>query len=297
MTSQVTGIHAGIGARAAMRTTMLMAVLVAVLATGGWVFGGRSGLTLFAAVGVLVNLGTYWFSDRLALMAHRARPIARAEAPGLHEIVGRLSEQANMPAPPIYVIPSRSPNAFATGRGPRHAAVAVTEGLLEIMDERELEGVLAHELSHVRNRDVLIATIAASIAGIISSIGYVLRWGLLLGGAGGRREERGSALSAVVWIIVAPIIAVLLQLAIGRTREYGADASGARLSGDPGGLADALEKLEAWSARRPYEFAGPATAHLFIVNPLRGAAARFLNLLSTHPPIEARVARLRAMRV
>jgi heat shock protein HtpX len=272
-----------------------MAVLIALLAIGGWAFGGRTGLWAFALFGLLLNFGTYWFSDRLALMAHRARPLSREQAPGLYEIVARLAAAANMPTPPIYLIPSASPNAFATGRGPRHAAVAVTQGLLEVLDEREIEAVLSHELSHVRNRDVLVATIAAGIAGVISSLGYVLRWGMLFGGAGARQERRGSSLTTLAWIIVAPIIALLLQLGISRTREYGADASGARLSGDPNALADALEKLEAWSARRPYEFAGPATAHLFIVNPLRGVGARIFGLLSTHPPIGARVARLRSM--
>lgn len=281
----------------ALRTATLMSFLIALLGICGWAFGGKSGLTTFALIGLALNFGVYWFSDRLALMAHRARPVAFEEAPALYKIVGRLAEEANMPPPPIYLIPSESPNAFATGRGPRHAAVAVTQGLLKLLDERELEAVLSHELSHVRNRDVLLGTIAAGIAGIISSLGYVLRWGLLLGGVGDQRQRRSSSLAAVAWTIVAPIIALLLQLAISRTREYGADASGARLSGDPNALADALEKLEAQSTRLPYEFAGPATAHLFIVNPLRGGAARILNLLSTHPPIEARIARLRSMAV
>jgi heat shock protein HtpX len=185
------------------------------------------------------------------------------------------------------------PNACATGRGRRHAAVAVTEGLLAIMDRRQLAGVLAHELSHVRNRDVLVATVAAEIAGVISTIGYLLQWGLLFGGIGrdGRRDE--SAFAAIAWVIAAPIIALLLQLAISRAREYEADASGARLTGDPDGLADALERLHASSQRVPYELAGPATAHLFIINPLSRRAV--LSLLSTHPPLEDRVARLRSM--
>jgi heat shock protein HtpX len=272
-----------------------MAFLIALLGAGGWTFGGGRGLVAFASLGLLLNFGAYWFSDRIALMAHRARPLSREEAPGLFAIVARLASTAAMPVPPVYIIPSRSPNAFATGRGPRHAAVAVTQGLLELLDERELEAVLAHELSHVRNRDVLVATIAAGIAGVISSLGYALRWGFLLGGADPRRERGGSGFAALAWIIVAPILALLLQLGISRTREYSADATGARLCGDPDALADALEKLEAWSARRPYEFAGPATAHLFIVNPLRGAGARILNLLSTHPPLTERVARLRAL--
>jgi heat shock protein HtpX len=274
---------------------MLMAFLIALLGVGGWAFGGRNGLLLFGGIGLLLNFGAYWFSDRIALMAHRARPVSRAQAPGLYQIVERLSERAGMPTPPVYLIPSLSPNAFATGRSPGHAAVAVTQGLLEVLSEREMEGVLAHELSHVRNRDVLVATVAAGVAGVISSIGHVLQWGLLFGGSAGDSERRQSGLAALAWIVVAPIIALLLQMAISRAREYGADASGARLSGDPNALADALEKIDAWSARRRYEFAGPATAHLFIVNPLRGAGPALRSLLSTHPPIEERIARLRAM--
>lgn len=277
------------------RTGMLMAFLIALLGVGGWAFGGRNGLLLFGGIGLLLNFGAYWFSDRIALMAHRARPVSRAQAPGLYQIVERLSERAGMPTPPVYLIPSQSPNAFATGRSPGHAAVAVTRGLLEVLSEREMEGVLAHELSHVRNRDVLVATVAAGVAGVISSIGHVLQWGLLFGGSAGDSERRQSGLAALAWIVVAPIIALLLQMAISRAREYGADASGARLSGDPNALADALEKIDAWSARRRYEFAGPATAHLFIVNPLRGAGPALRSLLSTHPPIEERIARLRAM--
>lgn len=284
------------GSAPVLRTAMLMAFLIALLAIGGWFLGGRSGMLAFAAFGLVMNFGSYWFSDRLALLANRAQPVSREQAPALYAIVERLAAQSNIPVPPIYLIPSMSPNAFATGRNPQHSAVAVTQGLLQLMDERELEGVLAHELSHVRNRDVLVATVAAGIAGIISSLGYVMRWGLILGGGGGSdRERRDSPLVALAWIIVAPIIAMLLQLAISRTREYGADSSGARLTGDPNGLASALEKLEGWSQRRPYEFAGPATAHLFIVNPLRGGMARVLGLLSTHPPLEERVARLRQM--
>ncbi len=279
----------------AIRTTVLMALLIALCALGGWTFGGADGLVLLSATGVLLNFGAYWFSDRLTLRAHRARLLAREDARGLYEIVDRLADEMRMPPPPIYLIPADSPNAFATGRGPKRAAVAVTRGLLEVLDEREVEAVLAHELSHVQNRDVLVGTVAAGIAGVISSLAYVLRWGLLLGGLGDRKGRRDSAWAALAWIVVAPVLALLLQFAISRTREYGADAAGAQLTGDPNALADALEKLEAWSARRPYAFAGPATAHLFIVNPLRGAAARILNLLSTHPPTAARVARLREM--
>jgi len=275
------------------RTALLMAALIALLGIGGWAFGGQNGLILLVGIGLVTNFLAYWFSDRVALAASRAQPISRSEAPQLYEIVERLSHEAGIPTPPIYVIPSDSPNAFATGRGPNHSAVAVTRGLMQRLDEREIEGVLAHELSHVRNRDVLVGTIAAGLAGVISSLGFVLQWGFMLGG--GRGRQRGSPLAALAWIIVAPIVAMLLRLAISRSREYGADASGAQLTRDPGGLADALERLDTETAREPYEFAGPATAHLFIVNPLRGTAARMGAWMSTHPPIEERVARLRAM--
>ncbi|HUJ61411.1 MAG TPA: zinc metalloprotease HtpX [Kofleriaceae bacterium] len=272
-----------------IRTTLLMSFLIALLGVAGWGLAGQTGLVGFALIGVAINVGAYWFSDRIALAAHRAVPLPERDAPAVHRIVAELAAQARIPAPPIYLIPSDSPNAFATGRGPGHAVVAVTRGLLELMDERELRGVLAHELSHVENRDVLVATIAAGIAGVIATLGHVLQWGLLLGGD--RRDDRGSSVATLAWAVVAPVIALLLQLAISRAREYGADDSGAQLTGDPEGLASALGKLEAWSAHRPYERAAPATAHLFIVNPLHGA---FSSLLSTHPPIERRIARLRA---
>lgn len=275
------------------RTALLMAVLVAILGIGGWAFWGRSGFLLFAGIGLVMNFFSFWFSDQIALRTNRAQPVSREQAPGLYDIVGRLSREAGIPEPPIYIIPSDSPNAFATGRGPKHSAVAVTQGLLKQLDAREIEGVLAHELSHVRNRDILVATIAAGLAGVISSVGYIMQWGMILGGGG--RQRRGSPLAALAWIIVAPIVAMLLRLAISRAREYGADTSGARLTGDPGGLADALERLEVASVRQPYQYAGPATAHLFIVNPLRGTNARMAGWLSTHPPIQERIARLRSM--
>jgi len=250
----------------------------------------------FGAIGVGLNFVMYWFSDRIALLAHRAQEVSRTEAPTLFAIVERLTRRADMPMPRIYLIPSASPNAFATGRNPNHAAVAVTDGILQILSERELEGVLAHELSHVRNRDVLIATIAAGVAGLISTLGHVLQWGLMFGGGSRTDDERGSGLAALAWIIVAPIIALLIQLAISRSRELGADSAGAALSGDPDALADALVTLEQAKTMRPYEFAGPATSHLFIVNPLRGgAAAALMGLFSTHPPTVERVRRLRAM--
>jgi len=280
-----------------LRTGALMAALIALLALGGRAIGGAQGMMLFGAIGVVMNFVMYWFSDRIALAAHRAQPVTRAEAPTIYAIVQRLTERAGMPMPRVYIIPSAAANAFATGRNPAHAAVAVTEGILQILNERQLEAVLAHELSHVKNRDILISTIAAAVAGLVSTIGHVMQWGFMLGGARSDDDERGGGLAALAWILVAPIIALLIQLAISRSRELGADASGATLCGHPEDLAGALRRLEDAQGVRPYEFAGPATAHLFIVNPLRGAAAAFMNLLSTHPPIEERIRRLEAMRV
>ncbi len=279
-----------------VRTAVLMSVLIALLAIGGRAIGGVQGMLTFGAIGLALNFVMYWFSDRIALLAHRAQEVSRAEAPTLFAIVERLTKRAGMPMPRIYLIPSAAANAFATGRNPNHAAVAVTDGILQILSERELEGVLAHELSHVRNRDVLIATVAAGVAGLISTLGHVLQWGLMFGGGSRNDDERGSGLAALAWIVVAPIIALLIQLAISRSRELGADSAGAALSGDPGALADALVTLEQSKTVRPYEFAGPATSHLFIVNPLRGgAAAALMGLFSTHPPTEERVRRLRQM--
>jgi heat shock protein HtpX len=285
----------GVG-RNYFKTAMLMAFLIALLAIGGSVWGGYQGMLLFGGIGLAFNFASYWFSDRIALMMNRAQPVARERLPEVYEIVERLTRKAGMPMPRIYVIPSETPNAFATGRNPSHAAVAVTEGILRLVDKRQLEGVLAHELSHVRNRDVLISTIAAAVAGLVSSLGYAVRWGAMLGGFGRSDDERGgSALEMLAWAILAPFVALLLQFAVSRSREYGADASGAELMGDPGPLADALLSLERGNQVHPYEYAGPATAHMFIVNPFTGAGAKLMSLFSTHPPIEERVQRLRAM--
>jgi heat shock protein HtpX len=276
------------------RTAVLMAALFALLAAGGRAVAGTDGLLLFGGLGLAVNAVMYWFSDKLALLAHRAQEVSAAEAPTLHAAVSRLARGAGLPTPRLYLIPSEAPNAFATGRGPRHAAIAVTEGLLHELSERELEAVLAHELAHIKNRDVLVATIAAAVAGLISTAGYVMQWGLMLGGRNDG-DERSGGLAALAWIIVAPLIAVFIQLAISRSREYGADAAAARLTGDPNALADALTTLEHSRTRQRYEFGGPATAHLFIVSPVRGSAAALVNMFSTHPPIEERVRRLRRM--
>ncbi|MFY3744689.1 zinc metalloprotease HtpX [Anaeromyxobacter sp. Red801] len=286
---------AGVGRNYA-KTAMLMALLIALLAIGGNAIGGAQGMLLFGGLGLAFNFLSYWFSDRLALMAHRARPVTREELPQVYEIVERLTRRAGMPMPRVYVIPSETPNAFATGRNPSHAAVAVTEGILRILDRRQLEGVLAHELAHVRNRDILISTVAAAVAGLISTLGYVVRWGALLGGMRREDDRGGSALELLAWAILAPLVALVIQLAVSRSREYGADASGAELVGDPEPLAEALLALERGNEAIPYQYGGPATAHLFIVNPFHGAGAKMMSLFSTHPPIEERVRRLREMR-
>jgi heat shock protein HtpX len=298
--STVRGIpapHQGAG-RNYVKTAMLMAFLIAVLAIGGSVWGGYRGMLLFGGIGLAMNFFSYWFSDRIALAVHRAQEVTREQLPEVYEIVERLTRKAGLPMPRIYVIPSDTPNAFATGRSPSHAAVAVTQGILRMLDRRQLEGVLAHELSHVRNRDILIATIAAAVAGLVSSLGHVIQWGAMFGGISHRDDDDrgGSALGMLAWAILAPIMALIIQLAVSRSREYAADASGAELVGDPEPLADALLTLERGNELRPYQFGGPATAHLFIVNPLQGAGASIMNLLSTHPPVEERVRRLREMR-
>jgi heat shock protein HtpX len=279
------------------RTAALMAFLIALLAIGGQMVGGTGGMLFFGLIGLVFNFLAYWFSDRIALKAHRAQPVTRAERPELYEMVERLTQKAGLPMPKLFVIPSPTPNAFATGRNPSHAAVAVTEGILKLLDRRQLEGVLAHELSHVRNRDVLIATIAAAVAGLISSLGHMIQWGAIFGGFGGRADdEDGNVFAALAWALLAPIIALVVQLAVSRTREFGADASGAALTGDPDALAEALLALEQTNAAHPYRFGGPATAHLFIVNPFRGVGGKMLGLFSTHPPVEERVRRLRELR-
>jgi heat shock protein HtpX len=281
-----------------LKTAMLMAFLIAVLAIGGRMYGGTGGMLLFGGIGLVINFFSYWFSDKIALAVNRAQPVTREELPGVYDIVERLTRKAGLPMPRVYVIPSATPNAFATGRNPSHAAVAVTQGILQILNARQLEGVLAHELSHVKNRDILISMIAAAVAGLIASLGHLIQWSAILGGFGGRsdNDRNGGIFGALAWAILAPIIALVIQLAVSRSREYGADASGALLVGDPEPLAEALLALEHGNQAIPYQFGGPATAHLFIVSPFAGGAQRFLNLFSTHPPIEERVRRLREMR-
>jgi heat shock protein HtpX len=273
------------------RTAALMAGLIALLLWVGSRVGGPQGMLLFGLLGLVFNFGAYWFSDRIALAVNRAQPVSREELPAVYDIVEELTGRAGLPMPRIYLVPSASPNAFATGRNPAHAAVAVTQGILEVLDRRQLRAVLGHELAHVRNRDTLIAMIVAAVAGLISSVASILRWGVIFGT--GSRDDRRSTAGDLAIILIAPVVALLLQLAISRTREYAADVNGSALTDDPEALADALERIAAGAQARPYPFAGPATAHLFIVNPFTAGA--LASLLSTHPPVEQRVARLLQM--
>ncbi|MBI3456178.1 MAG: zinc metalloprotease HtpX [Candidatus Rokubacteria bacterium] len=277
-----------------LKTTLLLGLLTGLFVAIGGLLGGQSGMVVALVLALVMNFASFWFSDKIVLAMYHARPLDEADAPVVHRIVRNLATKAQIPMPRIYLIPSPTPNAFATGRSPQHAAVAVTEGILRIMDEEELEGVLAHELSHVLNRDVLISTIAATIAGAISVIANMAQWGLMFGW-GRDDEERGvNPIALIATIIFAPLAAMLIQLAVSRAREYGADASGARLTRRPLELASALAKLHQASQIVPMD-AIPATAHLFIVNPL--SRQSFARLFSTHPPVEDRIARLRAMRV
>lgn len=274
------------------KSTLLLVVLTLFLLFVGERIGGRNGMLLAFALSVVFNFGTYFYSDKLALAMYRAQPVTRAELPRAYEVVERLTAKQGLPMPKIYVLPTESPNAFATGRNPQHASVAVTHGILELLDDEELEGVLAHELGHVRNRDILTSSIAATLAGAITMIARMGYWASLFGGYGGGRDsrERSGGISSLFMLILAPIAATLIQLAISRSREYEADATGARLTGNPYALARALQKLDAYSKRIPMQ-ASPSTAHLFIVAPLLGSGG-FGNLFSTHPPIPERIRRL-----
>lgn len=287
--------RAGMGLSQMFRTGILMAGLIALLVAMGRAIGGHQGMLLFGAIGVLFNFGAWWFSDRVALAAHRAVEADPARHDFLYNMVEELSQRAGLPMPKVYVIPTMTPNAFATGRNPAHSAVAVTEGLMRILDRSELRGVIAHELAHVRNRDTLISTIAASIAGLISSVASMVKWGFVfgMGRSNDDEESPGGAVGMLLMAIVAPIVAMLVQLAVSRSREYAADETGAKIAGDPESLARALLKLERGVEAIPYEHAGPATAHLFIVNPFSGKA--MVKLLSTHPATEDRVERLRKL--
>ena len=277
------------------KTIVLMVGLTVLLVFLGGAFGGRQGMIFAFIFALATNMFSYWFSDKIVLRMYGAQEATEAEAPMLWGVTHDLALKMNMPMPKVYVIPSDSPNAFATGRNPKHAAVAATQGILRMLTREELEGVMAHELGHVRNRDILIGTIAAAIAGAISLLANMAQWAMIFGGFGGRRDDdegSGGVIGGILMIILAPIAALLIQMAISRSREYQADATGARICGNPLWLANALKKLEVGSQRVPLD-ANPATAHMFIVNPLRGGGLK--NLFSTHPPLEDRIARLESM--
>jgi heat shock protein HtpX len=275
------------------KTALLLGFLTGLLLLGGYLFGGQQGALFALFLAAAMNFASYFWSDKIVLSAYRARAVSESEAPKLYAIVGRLAARASIPMPRLYVIDSPALNAFATGRNPEHAAVAATAGILQNLDEPEIEGVLGHELSHVLNRDILISSVAATLAGALT---YLSRFALFAGG-GSRDNDgrRGSNPLGLLFVVLAPFAAMLIQLAVSRSREYEADASGARLVGDPRPLASALEKLEVGAQRIPLASADPTTAHLFIVNPLRGGG--LASLFSTHPPIAERIRRLLSMQV
>jgi heat shock protein HtpX len=277
----------------ALKTGILMAALTGIIVLIGDYLGGPSGMIMALVFAGVMNFGMYWFSDRLVLKMYRAREVGPGDAPELHTMVENLSQQANMPKPKVYIIPMAQPNAFATGRNPENSAVAVTEGIMRLLTKDELEGVMAHELAHVRNRDILIATIAATMAGAIMMIARMMQYAAIFGGMGRDSEGRGgNALGALALMILAPIAAIVIQMAISRSREYMADETGAKICGRPLSLARALSKLERGAQAVPSE-ANPATAHMFIVNPFAGGG--LLSIFSTHPPIPERIARLERM--
>jgi heat shock protein HtpX len=273
-----------------IKTTALLALLTVGLLLIGQLWGGQNGMIIALVLAAVMNFGSYFFSDKIALSMSGAQPISREDGPRIYEIVERLAGKANIPVPKIYMIPTDSPNAFATGRNPNHASVAVTRGILELCDDEEIEGVLAHELGHVRNRDILTSAIVATLAGAITFIGRMVFWGEMFGFGGGGNDREGGALSAIAMMILAPIAAVLIQLAISRSREYQADATGAHITGNPQGLARALRKIDEWSKRVPMRVS-PSMAHMYICAPLTGREM-FSNLFSTHPPIKKRIERL-----
>ena len=277
-----------------IKTLILLATLTALLLFVGQALAGRGGFMIALMFAGVMNFAAYWWSDKFVLRMYGAQEIDQAQAPDLFALVRGLAQRSQIPMPRVYLIPQETPNAFATGRNPQHAAVAVTEGIMRLLDRDELAAVLAHELGHVQNRDTLIMTVAATLAGALSHLANMAMWGAMLGG-GSSRDEEGSSnpLAGLLGIILAPLAATLIQMAISRSREFAADEHGARLSGDPLALASALRKIEAWSQRIPMTAGSPATAHLFIINPFSGGG--LVRLFSTHPSTEERVARLQAM--
>ncbi len=273
-----------------MKTVFLMTLMMVLLLLIGQAFGGEQGLVIAFLFSLAMNFGMYWFSDKMVLMMYRAKEVTEAEEPRLVQMVRRLATQAQLPAPRVYIMQNETPNAFATGRNPDHAAIAVTSGILKVLTDDELEGVLSHELAHVKHRDILTGTIVATMVGTITFIARMAGWAMMF--SGGRRDNRnsGNGFSELALLILAPIAALLMQLAISRSREFAADAGGAAISGKPLSLSSALKKLERGADIIPMQNAGPATAQLFIVNPLRSGG--IMKLFSTHPPIEERIARL-----
>jgi len=274
------------------KTTLLLTGMTLLLMLAGRAFGGPNGMLMALAFAAVLNFVSYFFSDKIALATYRAQPVGRDDLPRVYNIVERLAQKVSLPMPKVYLIPTDSPNAFATGRNPNHASVAVTQGILGLLNDEELEGVLAHELGHVRNRDILISSIAATLAGAITYLASIARWGMIFGGMRGERDDRGggSGIAAIAMIFLAPFAAMLIQLAVSRSREYGADDTGAHWTGNPYALASALAKIEAYSKRLPL-VASPSTAHLFIIAPFLGGMS-FGNLFSTHPPTAKRIERL-----
>jgi len=280
------------------KTAFLLTALTLLLLFVGEALGGRNGMTIALMMAIVMNSVAYFFSDKIALMSSGAQPISREQSPRLYAVMERLAAKASLPVPKLYMIPQAAPNAFATGRNPQHASVAVTQGLMELMDDEELEGVIAHELSHVRNYDILTSSIAATLAGAITWIAEMARWGMMFGGMGGGERDRdrgGSGIGAILMLILAPLAALLLQLGISRQREYQADASGAKMVGHPYGLVRALEKLGTYNKRIPMDIS-PSTSALCIVAPLT-AGELFSSLFSTHPPLAERIKRLQDMTI
>jgi heat shock protein HtpX len=276
-----------------LKTGLLLGLLTAIILLFGQMLGGQGGLIFAFILAIAMNVGSYWYSDRIVLSMYKAKEMSPSEAPRLHEIVAELAQRAGVPKPRVFIIPQDAPNAFATGRTPKQGVVAVTEGIMQLLTLDELKGVLAHEMGHIRNRDILIQTVAATLAGVIMFVANMMQWAAIFGLGGSDDEGGGNPLVAIVMAIVAPIAAMLIQMAISRSREYLADQTGAQLAGDPNSLASALEKLDAYSRRVPMRQGSPATAHMFIVNPFSGQA--MANLFSTHPPVQERVQRLRSM--
>jgi len=273
------------------KTTVLLTGMTLLLMLAGRAFGGQNGMLMALAFAAVLNFVSYFFSDKIALATYRAQPVGRDDLPRVYNIVERLAQKESLPMPKVYLIPTDSPNAFATGRNPNHASVAVTQGILGLLNDDELEGVIAHELGHVRNRDILISSIAATLAGAITYLASIARWGMIFGGIRGSRDrDGGGGIAAIAMMFLAPFSAMLIQLAVSRSREYGADETGAHWTGNPYALASALAKIDAYSRQRPL-LATPSTAHLFIIQPFLGGMS-FGNLFSTHPPTAKRIERL-----